>query len=434
MKHFTPPHGELLIADEAYGWVESLLTTLASPEFAARFAADTMMYDDDEDDFLFLEGNSLQPYRVSDGVLTIPVKGMLMAGLPYALGGMATGYEYIIAAIERGLADPEVREIVLDVNSPGGTVPGCFDCADRIYEARGVKPIRAVANEAAYSAAYAIASSADSVQVARTGGVGSIGVMTGHTDRSEEMRARGLKFTAVTAGKYKDDGSPYSPLSAHAEAGMQARVNAIHTIFVATVARNRGMDEQTVRDTEAACFMAQEAVELGLADAVGPLGKTSAFADTSNEKEDENMTTHTMHENTAAQQAAITAATSTGTTAGASAERVRISAIMDSEVAKTRPAAARHTALNSDMSVESATAFLAGLPEEAKTPTAEELAATAAAAGAATEAAATQAAKDAAANSFAGAMGSDNPDLGAGEQLEADSDEDFLKAYRATRS
>ncbi|MFU1607312.1 S49 family peptidase [Sulfitobacter pontiacus] len=419
MNDFTPPHGDLLIAQEAHGWVESLLAKLNSAEFASDFTQKVRIMDDaDSDDFFFLGSGSLRPYNVSKGVLTIPVKGMLMAGLTFALGNMATGYEYITAAVERGAADPEVKEIVLDVNSPGGTVPGCFDCADAIFGVRGHKPIRAVANEAAYSAAYAIASSADSIQVARTGGVGSIGVMTAHMDMSAALEARGVKVTSITAGKHKDDGAPFKPLSDHAKKHMQDRVEAIHTIFVSTVARNRDMDEQAVRDTEAATFMAQEAVELGLADTVGPLGKTSATADPSTDNnEDEDMTTKTTSVDLAEHEAAVASATATATTAGAADERVRVAAIMDSEEAKTRPTAARHIALNSDMTAEAASKFLAGIPEEAK------------AADTSTPAPADPG------QQFNAAMQNGNPELGAsgGGNSDDDSDKSFLASYRSMR-
>lgn len=414
MTDFTPPHGDLLIAQEAHGWVESLMTKLNTPEFASDFTQKVkVMEDADDDDFFFLGSGSLRPYNVTGGVLTIPVKGMLMAGLPFALGSMATGYEYITAAVERGAADPDVKEIVLDINSPGGTVPGCFDCADAIFAARGEKPIRAVANEAAYSAAYAIASSADSIQVARTGGVGSIGVMTAHMDMSAALEARGVKVTSITAGKHKDDGAPFKPLSDHAKKHMTDRVNAIHDIFVSTVARNRDMDEQAVRDTEAATFMAQEAVELGLADTVGPLGKLSATADPSNENEDEDMTTENSAVALAAHESAVAAAAKEGAVTGASGERARVASIMDSEEAKTRPAAARHVALNSDMTAEAAATFLAGLPEEGKALESTE----------------------ATGQTFTAAMQGNNPELGAGDggNSDDDSDESFLATYRNMR-
>jgi signal peptide peptidase SppA len=414
--------GDLLIAPEAHAWVENLLTKLGSPEFVQEFTQKVKaMEDADGEDDFWEPGFSLRPYNVKNGVLTIPVKGMLMAGLTYALGNFATGYTYIARAVLRGVDDSAVKEIVLEVNSPGGTVPGLFDAVDTIYAARGKKPIRAVANEAAYSAAYAIASAADDITVARTGGVGSIGVMTRHVDMSKALEQRGVKVTAIFAGARKNDGAPDAPLSDAAKARMQSRVDALHGIFVATVARNRDLDEQAVRDTEAATFMAQEAVENGLADAVGPLDSLSANADPSDENEDEEMSNKNDNPavDQAAHDAAVAKAKTEGEKAGASAERERVKAIMDSEEAKARPAAARHIAMNSDMSVEDATAFLKGLPEEAKAPEADE------------EANGGDGGKQ-----FENAMNdTQNPELGAGNGGGNDQDDDdaFMASYRSMR-
>jgi signal peptide peptidase SppA len=371
MTDFVMPHGDLLVAPESQEWIESLLATMAEPNFMERFnrkGTSEPSVSAGDDFWTEVKGTwreSLRPYTVNDGVLTIPVKGMLLKGLPYALGGYATGYEYITAAVERGVGDRQVGEIVLDINSPGGTVAGCFDCSDVVFAARGAKPIRAMANESAYSAAYAIASAADDITVARTGGVGSIGVIAAHMEVSSRLEQQGIKVTPVYAGKQKIDGQPYVPLSDEAKARMQERTDALYDIFVSTVARNRGLDEQTVRDTEAATFMAPQAVENGLADAVGTLDSLSANADPSNnDDEDEEMSTVEQ----AVHDAAVAQATTDGNTAGkmtgATDERARVSTIMDSEEAKTRPAAARHVALNSNMSAEEASTFLTGLPEE----------------------------------------------------------------------
>lgn len=373
MNKIVMPHGDLLVAPEAAAWVGTLLNQMAAPEFAQEF---TQKVNDERMDnvgfwteFAGTRYEALRPYKVSDGVLTIPVKGMLLKGFPFAWGGIATGYEYVEAAVLRGVSDSEVREIVLDVNSPGGTVAGCFDCVDTIYEARGTKPIRAAANEAAYSAAYAIASAADDITVARTGGVGSIGVYSAHMDISAMLANEGVTITQVFKGERKADGQPFAPLSDAAKASMEARCAALHQIFVSTVARNRGMDEETVANTESATFMAHEAVENGLADAVGPLGKMSASADHSSD-EDETMSKENTSVTQAEHDSAVATATAAGTEAGKAAgraeERARIASIMDSEEAKTRPVAAQNVAMKSDMSVEDATAFLAGMPEEAK--------------------------------------------------------------------
>lgn len=382
MTEFNLPHGDLLIAPEETSWAESVLTKMASAAFQDSFnqkvnvamAASAADEDADDDDFWNPHMSWARPYEVANGVLTIPVQGMLTNKFPYAFGSWLTGYEYISKAIERGVADTAVTEIHLAVNSPGGYVAGVFDCADVIFEARGTKPIRAFADEAAYSAAYCLASSADSINVARTGGVGSIGILGQHADYSEALSKQGVKITLVYAGKDKVAGHPTAPLSKKAKARMQTRVDAHYDIFVATVARNRDLEEQTVRNTEAGTFMAQEAVENGLADAIGPIDTTLVNADPTNQEDDEMSNKDLSAEDKAAHETAVTEATATGHASGvtegkaqgAKDERARQASIMDSEEAKVRPIAARSVATTTDMDADAAKAFLATLPEEGK--------------------------------------------------------------------
>jgi ClpP class serine protease len=179
-----------------------------------------------------------------------------------------TSYEDIRAQFQAALADPTVKNIVFDINSPGGECAGCFDLVDEIYQARGQKPIYAVLNEDGFSAAYAIASAADRRYIARTGAAGSVGVVAMHIDQSGWDEKVGLVFTPIYAGAHKVDFSPHMPLSPEALAEAQEDVDAVYDIFVATVARNLGMTPETVRTTEAAIYQGKKAVQAGFADSV----------------------------------------------------------------------------------------------------------------------------------------------------------------------
>lgn len=210
-------------------------------------------------------------YDVVAGVAVITICGTLVQKLgslrPYS--GM-TGYDGIRQAFLTALADPDVNGICLDIDSPGGEVAGCFDLVDDIYNARGAKPIHAILSENAYSAAYAIASAADRISVPRTGGVGSIGVITMHLDWTQRIKEDGLKVTIITFGSRKAEGSPLRELSEEAFNAIQQDINAMGELFVSTVARNRGMSAKVIKSTQAACFMAADGVEIGLADEVCP--------------------------------------------------------------------------------------------------------------------------------------------------------------------
>lgn len=208
-------------------------------------------------------------YEVVAGIAVIPVTGTLVQKLgtlrPYS--GM-TGYDGIRANLSMALEDDSVRAIVLDIDSPGGEVAGCFDLVDAIYNARGRKPLWAILTESAYSAAYAIASAADRVIVPRTGGTGSVGVICMHVDFSKALSAQGIDVTLIQYGDRKSDGSEYAPLSKEALARFQADVDSMGELFVNTVARNRGLKAAAVSGTQATTFLGANGVEIGFADAV----------------------------------------------------------------------------------------------------------------------------------------------------------------------
>ena len=203
-------------------------------------------------------------------IAVIPIHGTLVrrtVGLEAESG--LTSYAGLTAQLDAALANPEVAAILLDVDSPGGESGGVFDLADRIRAAAQIKPVWAVANDMAFSAAYALASAASKVFVSRTGGVGSIGVIAMHVDQSEKDAQDGVRYTAVFAGDRKNDLNPHEPISSEAHAFLKAEVNRIYGLFVETVARHRGIEPSAVRDTEAGLFFGQAAVAIGLADAIG---------------------------------------------------------------------------------------------------------------------------------------------------------------------
>lgn len=359
-----------LVSAGSKAWFEacvaSAATTLANIESAQD--APSMA-----DDFWFSPTDwrsAYRPYVVKDGVLHIPIKGVLLNDFGYAFGSWATGYQYIQKAFDRGMGDADVRAIAFVIDSPGGMVAGNFDLVDRLYARRGEKPVAAFASEHAYSAAYSLASVADPgrLYVARTGGVGSIGVVTTHIDVSKAVESQGVVVNFIYAGAHKVDGNPYAPLPDDVRARIQERIDTLYSIFVSTVARNRGLDEQAVRNTEAQTFMAAEALSNGLADKIGSLDDALAdfSASLNPEQGDEPMADITQADHETALAAARTEATAAGQKEGASAERTRISAILNSEEGKARPTSALAAAMDTDLSAEAACAFLAKLPEEPK--------------------------------------------------------------------
>jgi ClpP class serine protease len=159
------------------------------------------------------------------------------------------------------------------VDSAGGEIGGLFDLVEQIraMKATDEKPLWAVANESALSAAYAIASAADRVYVTRTGEVGSIGVVAVHIDESGADAKAGLAWTFVFAGERKVDGNGHEPLSERARTAIQADVDHIYAEFCALVAANRRLTSEAVRRSNAAIYRGELAIRAGLADRIGTL-------------------------------------------------------------------------------------------------------------------------------------------------------------------
>lgn len=231
-----------------------------------------------------------KPYGFHDGIAVIGVHGALIDKLGWWGGSWATGYDVLRWQLGEAHEDADVKGIVLDVDSYGGMVAGCFDLCDFAVAAKQAsgKPVAAILSECAYSAGYAVASTADSIAVPRTGGIGSIGVVTMHWDISGALEKWGEKVTIIAAGKHKADRNPFGPLPDEVLARITAEVEETRQLFAATVVKNRAGAENApsldkVLGTEARIFDGQaalaEAITLGLADAIAaPADAFAAFA------------------------------------------------------------------------------------------------------------------------------------------------------------
>lgn len=308
-----------------------------------------------------------RPYIVRKGILQIPVMGVLLHRMSWTFGSWATGYQYIQRALMRGLADDEVRGIAYIVDSPGGVVAGNMELADRIFEARKVKPARAYASDSAYSAAYSLASAAGEITVSRSGGVGSIGVIAMHVEYEGALQQSGVGVTLIFAGKHKADGNAYEKLPADVRERFQTRIDKTYDAFCACVARNRGISVEEIKATEAKTYDAEDAIAVELADNVGELDDSieDFAAELSRRGEQMAQDAQQQQANSVAEIArAREEGVAAGRAQGRTDERARISEIVGSEAAKTRPIAAMSTAMRTDMSAADAALFLASLPEE----------------------------------------------------------------------
>lgn len=212
-------------------------------------------------------------------IAVLPIYGALShrMHLMENVSSNGTSAEAVLLQFNQMVNDPNVGAIVLDIDSPGGSVFGITELADAIFAARGSKPIIAVANSMAASAAYWIASQADELVVTPSGEVGSIGVFSLHEDWSKNLENEGIKLTFIFAGKHKVEGNPFEPLPQEAADYEKSRVDEIYGDFIKSVGRGRGVSQAKARGEEfgeGRMVGARRAVEVGLADRVDTLQAT----------------------------------------------------------------------------------------------------------------------------------------------------------------
>jgi signal peptide peptidase SppA len=303
-----------------------------------------------------------KPYRMRGHMATIPIHGYLAHRDNGHIPGLYTGYDYITNLLSEALADEDVAGIALDVNSPGGMVNGAFEAAEAIHEANKIKPVTAVVDASAYSAAYLLSSAAGKIVAPRTGGVGSIGVVTMHVDLSKALEEAGIKVTMLYAGDYKVDGNPYESLNDGAKSRIEGRLQQSYNLFVNTVANYRGLESDAVVATKAGLFQGDGALQIRLIDAVmPPRAAFTAFAQDLVTLGDSLMANEKQE---ATAEVANEQSTETVKNEAYATERARIAGILECEESGGRTALAKHLAFNTDMSVESAVKLLSVSPKE----------------------------------------------------------------------
>lgn len=217
--------------------------------------------------------------RRSGTVAVVPIAGPIVpkANLFADVSG-GTSIQGLQEQLREAVGDDAVSAIVLDVDSPGGTTDLLPEMAAELRAIRGRKPIVAVANTVAASAAYWLAAQADEIVVTPSGEVGSIGVFAAHDDMSEMAAKAGVKRTFISAGRYKVEGNQYEPLGDDARDHLQTVVDEFYGMFVADVAAGRRVStDMVLKDFgEGRMVTAHKAVAAGMADRVDTLEATVA--------------------------------------------------------------------------------------------------------------------------------------------------------------
>ncbi len=320
-----------------------------------------------------------RPYEVLGGVALIPVSGTLVHKFghlqPYS--GM-TGYDGIIARVEEALADPTVNGILLDMDTPGGEVAGCFDTARRLNELRGQKPIASISYDMACSAGMALHSATDYRYTTTSARTGSVGVVMMHASFEEQLKANGIDVTLIHSGAFKVDGNPYENLPEQVLARFQAESDRLRNEFAEMVGTHIGLSASDVLATEAAIYTGQDAIDVGFADELinghDMLAAFSDYIQTTTTIGVSTMTDSTKKPAATAPAPAPEASTEQPETVdttklaadAAATEQARIAGILQCDEAEGRTKLAQHLAFKTTMSVEDAKAALAAaeVPEQ----------------------------------------------------------------------
>ena len=217
-------------------------------------------------------GRELQnTYNVTmrDGVAIIPVTGPLFryANIFTSISG-ASSYELIAKDFIASLENPQIKAIILDIDSPGGEVNGVAELASMIFDARGTKPIIAYASGDAASGAYWVASAADEIVVSETSALGSIGVVGIYRGKSDKESVASVEIVSSQSPHKRLD-----PLSNEGKAKLQHRIDSMADVFISSVARNRNITAEDVQSNFGGgdVMIGGLAVNAGLADRIGSL-------------------------------------------------------------------------------------------------------------------------------------------------------------------
>ncbi len=215
--------------------------------------------------------------RQAGAIAVLPLRGPIaqrMNLMTQVSGGTST--EVFSQRLAMVMNEPSIKAVVIDVDSPGGTVFGVDELASELFHFRGTKPIIAQVNSMMASAAFWIGAAADEVVITPGGLMGSVGVFLPHTDTSQRDEKEGVKTTLISAGRFKTEGASHEPLGDEARESLQGIVDSVFDRMVKSIARSRDVSAATVRNGfgEGRVVTSAKAVELGMADRVSTLKET----------------------------------------------------------------------------------------------------------------------------------------------------------------
>lgn len=187
-----------------------------------------------------------------------------------------TSYEGFSEQLKAAHKDEEIEHIVLDVNSPGGQAQGCIEASRLVRKIAKEKPVTAVVNATAFSAACILISGASKIVVTESAEMGSIGVIIIHASRAAQLKEMGVKVSMFHAGDRKKDLNPFEDISEEAAAAVMSRVNTVMAQAVDVVSEHRKIPKKAIYSLEAGILSAQQSIDAGLADEIGTFDEVLA--------------------------------------------------------------------------------------------------------------------------------------------------------------
>lgn len=231
-------------------------------------------------------------YQLYGNVAVIDIQGPLTNSNSlwnYFFG--LTSYSSIRENMINAFSDPKVGEIVLNIDSPGGSATGVSEVGNLIKRINAQLPVTSFASGTAASAALWLATSASNVYASEISSVGSLGVIATVMDHTAELEKEGIKPTIIRSGDKKALGGPYEVLTDEAKAEIQSKIDYLHGVFVDTIAENRGLSTEFVRNkiADGSEFIGHQALDVGLIDGITTLDALVAGLQT---RHDTRSTTH----------------------------------------------------------------------------------------------------------------------------------------------
>jgi len=201
-------------------------------------------------------------------VALIPIEGMIIGNGDKILGQTTVSSNDIVKHIESANEDLQIKAIVLEINSPGGSAVASDEIAAAVK--RSKKPVISQIREVGASGGYWIASSTEQIISNRMSITGSIGVISSYLEFSDLMGEYGVNYQRLVAGKYKDVGTPLRKLKEEEQQLLQKKINRIHDYFIEEVSKNRNLGQDKVKKIATGeFFLGVEALNLNLVDQLG---------------------------------------------------------------------------------------------------------------------------------------------------------------------